>query len=147
MLPDKSDYIYYIVQYLMVACLAILFLIIVLSIWDSMAAKNLHPERWYQEQHCEGVTEVRLPDRTRVDCLLEEYAIEYDFGSKWAEAIGQSLHYGRMTQRKAGIVLIMESNKDEKYYRRLMDNIAFYNLPITVWKYGNESTELGDSNE
>ena len=97
-------------------------------------AKRLNKERWYQDKGCEGVTEYRLPDKTRVDCLLEEYAIEYDFANKWAEAIGQSLHYGRMTHRKAGIVLIMESPKDAKYYRRLMDNIAFYDLPITVWK-------------
>lgn len=104
-------------------------------------AKTLHTERYYQEQHCEGEKEYRLPDRTRVDCLTEEYAIEYDFGRKWAEAIGQSLHYGRMTQRKPGIVLIIESPKDEKYYRRLMDNIEFYNLPITVWQYGKEETK------
>ena len=61
------------------------------------SAKRLHKERWYQEQGCTGVTEYRLPDRTRVDCLLEDYAVEYDFGRKWAEAIGQSLHYGRMS--------------------------------------------------
>ena len=104
-------------------------------------AKSLHTERYYQEQHCAGVTEYRLPDRTRVDCLLEDYAVEYDFANKWAEAIGQSLHYARLTHRKAGIVLIMESSKDAKYYRRLMDNIAFYDLPITVWQYGRGETE------
>ncbi len=99
-----------------------------------VSAKRLHKERYYQEQHCEGIVEYRLPDKTRVDCLLEDYAVEYDFGSKWAEAIGQSLHYARLTHRKAGIVLIMESGKDEKYYQRVMDNIRFYDLPITVWK-------------
>lgn len=102
------------------------------------SAKRLHKERWYQDKGCTGVTEYRLADRTRVDCLLEEYAIEYDFANKWAEAIGQSLHYGRMTQRKAGIVLIMESPKDVRYYKRLMDNIRFYDLPITVWKTGRD---------
>lgn len=100
------------------------------------SAKRLHLERWYQEEYCKGIVEYRLPDRTRVDCLLEEYAVEYDFAGKWAEAIGQSLHYGRMTQRKPGIVLIMESPKDEKYYKRLMDNIRFYDLSITVWLVG-----------
>ena len=102
-------------------------------VYHAAHAKRLHSERWYQEEHCAGVTEYRLPDKTRVDCLTDEYAIEYDFAGKWAEAIGQSLHYARMTERKAGIVLIMESNKDVKYHQRLMANIAFYDLPITVW--------------
>ncbi len=110
------------------------FVFVFVAINAISSAKSLHTERWYQEQHCQGITEYRLPDRTRVDCLLEEYAVEYDFGRKWAEAIGQSLHYARMTHRKAGIVLIMESPKDAKYYRRVMDNIRFYDLPITVWK-------------
>ncbi len=119
---------------------AVFFFIYVAS--NSIAgAKTLHTERWYQEQHCNGIVEYRLPDRTRVDCLLEEYAVEYDFGRKWAEAIGQSLHYGRMTERKPGIVLIMESPKDVRYYKRLMDNITYYELPITVWQYGKEGTK------
>ncbi len=110
-------------------------------VYHAMPAKRLHSERYYQEQGCTGLTEYRLPDRTRVDCLTDEYATEFDFGDKWAEAIGQSLHYGRMTERKPGIVLIMESPKDEKYYRRLMDNIQFYDLPITVWRYDGGETE------
>lgn len=107
-------------------------LLILLS--TSANAKRLHKERYYQEKNCDdGVTEYRLPDRTRVDCLTEEYAIEDDFGSKWAEAIGQSLHYARLTGRKAGIHLIMEKRSDNRYYNRLMDNIKFYDLPITVF--------------
>ena len=34
-----------------------------------------------------------LPDGTRCDCLTDTHAIEFDFGSNWAEAIGQSAHY------------------------------------------------------
>ena len=99
-------------------------------------AKHLHSERWYQDRNCDnGVTEYRLPDRTRVDCLTDEYAIEVDFASstKIAEAMGQSLHYARITGKKAGIQLIIEKESQMKYYHRLMDNIKFYDLPITVW--------------
>ena len=60
----------------------------------SMAAQA-QPEEFYVEQTCSGEIEVRLPDRTRVDCLTNEYAIEYDFSNKWAEAIGQALHVAR----------------------------------------------------
>lgn len=60
-----------------------------------------------------------LPDRTRVDCLTDEYAIEFDFADHWAEAIGQSLHYAEMTNRKPGIVLIIEDPKDERHLKKL----------------------------
>jgi hypothetical protein len=74
-------------------------------------AKREHPERWYQEQWCEahkGQVEVVLPDGTRCDCLTETHAIEFDFGSNWAEAIGQSAHYSLQTKKKPGVVLILE---------------------------------------
>lgn len=109
-------------------------LLILLS--TSAHAKRLHKERYYQDMTCGelgGVVEYRLPDRTRVDCLTGEFAIEHDFGNKWAEAIGQSLHYARLTGRKAGIHLIMEKESDVRYYDRLMDNIKFYSLPIDVF--------------
>lgn len=75
-----------------------------------------------------------LQDRTRCDCLTRDYAVEVDFGKKWAEAIGQSLHYARLTGKKAGVLLIINSKKDEKYARRLHDNISYYQLPIRVWQ-------------
>lgn len=110
----------------------ILISICVILISTNVYAKRLHSERYYQDKHCNGIVEYRLPDRTRVDCLTEEYAYEFDFGSKWAEAIGQSLHYARMTGKKATIVLIIEKPSEMKYYHRLMDNIRFYKLPITA---------------
>lgn len=109
------------------------FLLILVS--TSANAKRLHKERYYQDITCNeigGVVEYRLPDKTRVDCLTDTHAWEHDFGSKWAEAIGQSLHYARMTGKKAGIYLILEKKSDNRYYGRLMDNIEFYDLPITV---------------
>lgn len=96
-------------------------------------AKRLNKEKYYQKRNCAGITEFRLPDKTRIDCLTDEYAIEYDFANKWAEAVGQSLHYARMTNKKAGIAIIIENKLEMKYYNRLMDNINFYNLPITTW--------------
>lgn len=109
-------------------------LLVLLS--TSANAKRLHKERYYQDIACGeigGVVEYRLPDKTRVDCLTDEYAIETDFAEKLYESIGQSLHYARLTGKKAGIQLIVEKESQMKYYHRLMDNIKFYNLPIIVW--------------
>lgn len=102
-------------------------------------AGHLHLEKWYQDRWCKGAqgkTEVVLPDRARCDCVTRTHAIEFDFASKWAEAIGQSLYYSSQTGKRAGIVLIMESAKDEKYMRRLETTIKHFNLPIDVWTTG-----------
>ena len=92
----------------------------------SLQAKHKHPESYYRDILCaslQGKSEYYLPDKTRVDCLTDFYAIEVDFSEKWAESIGQSLHYGLMTGRKPAVYLIIESNSDLKHLNRLI-NIA-----------------------
>ncbi len=100
-------------------------------------ASRLHKETAYQQKWCGqagGVTEVRQPDLTRVDCLTSRYAIEFDFGSKWAEAIGQSLHYAIQTGKQPGIVLILEKKSDLRYWNRLNSVIQRFELEIKTWK-------------
>jgi len=77
-----------------------------------------------------------LPDKTRCDCLTQTHAIEFDFGNKWAEAIGQSLYCSLQTGKRAGIVLILEKSKDYRYWIRLNTTIEHFNLPIDTWKMG-----------
>lgn len=98
------------------------FLLVVFAavfITTTACAKHKMLEREYVSQHCTGRIEVTLSDRTRVDCLTDEYAIEFDFASKWAQAIGQSLHYGRMTGRTPAIYLILESKKEMRFVDRV----------------------------
>ena len=118
----------------------LLLLIVILFMAASPAhAKRLHLEKWYQTKWCQeqgGRIEVTLPDRTRCDCLTQTHAIEFDFGSKWAEAIGQSLYYSLQTGKRAGIVLILEKSKDYRYWIRLNTTIEHFDLPIDTWKMG-----------
>jgi hypothetical protein len=103
------------------------------------------PEKYYQAEWCEaagGVQEYTLPDRTRCDCLTENHAVEMDFGRKWAEAIGQALYYSASTGRRAGIVLILESPEDIRYWRRLTTTIEHYKLPIDIWQAGAGAARL-----
>ncbi len=101
----------------------------------SLEAKHLHKEKVYQEHFCKaygGITEYRLKDKTRVDCLLQDYAIEVDFAQKWAESIGQSLYYAVQTSRKPAVLLIMEDKeKDQKYLDRL-ENVSKTH-DISIW--------------
>lgn len=87
----------------------------------------------YVNKYCGGVIEYVLPDNTRVDCLTETHAIEYDWDYKWAEAIGQSLHYSRLTGKKAGIVLIVSPGSNGKHVSKVAAIIDYYNLPIDYW--------------
>ena len=94
----------------------------------------MHLEKYYQEAWCEkagGVTEYRLDDGTRLDCLTDDYAIEFDFAPKWAESVGQALYYSLKTGRQPGVVLIMVNDGDERYLERLNALAVKYN--IKVW--------------
>ncbi len=94
-------------------------------------------ERAYQEEWCAdvgGVVEYTLPDRTRVDCLTGEYAIEVDFASKWAEAVGQSLYYSEMTGRRPGVLLILEDEGGSRHLERLV--VLARRFGIQVWTTG-----------
>lgn len=84
-------------------------------------AAHIYPEKYYQNKWCGkwgGKAEYLLPDRTRVDCITKSYAVEFDFAPKWAEAVGQSLYYSKITGKQAAIVLILEKESDFKYFER-----------------------------
>ena len=112
----------------------IIILTIVLLPIQAISA-HLHKEKEYQTAWCNkagGVMEYRLDDGTRVDCLTDEYAIEFDFAPKWAEAVGQSLYYAGRTGKKPGIVLIMEHDNDSRFLQRLEFLAERYG--ITLWQ-------------
>ena len=71
-----------------------------------------------------------LKDGTRVDCLTSTHAIEVDFANKWAESIGQSLFYAEMTGKKPGVYLIIESDRDYRYLKRLKLVAKKYGITI-----------------
>lgn len=107
-----------------------------LLIAATLFSQDRQRESYYQDRFAEiknGVTEVVLKDRTRVDIVTEEYTIEVDFAEKWAESGFQSLHYANALNKKAGILLVWEGSEDERYLKRLLDVIAEHDLPITVW--------------
>jgi len=86
-------------------------------------ASHQYLEKQYQQYWCEkqgGQIEYVLDDGTRVDCLLPNMAVEFDFAPKWAECVGQAIYYGKKTKRNPVCILIMEDPiKDTKYLNRL----------------------------
>lgn len=111
--------------------------IVILTVSIQAVAKRQNLESYYVDKYCHGIIEYVLPDKARVDCLLDETAQEFDFGDKWAECIGQAMHYGAMTARRPECVLILEHQNDVKYLNRAKFVAAAYinlNLKITVIK-------------
>ena len=115
----------------------LLALITLLSIGTFAQAKSAKSGKWHEadfvDAHCTGEIEHVLPDRTRIDCLTDTHAIEYDWGKKWAESLGQALFYSAMTGKKAGIVLIVNPRTKERFLKRLNKAISDNNLDVDVW--------------
>lgn len=101
------------------------------------AVYHPHNESSYQHAYCKahnGIEEYELSDKTRVDCLTDTYAIEFDFAAlKWAESIGQALHYVLMTGKKPKVVLILDSKYKKKqmvYVERVKRIAKTYNIDV-----------------
>ena len=99
-----------------------LLLFLIISTPFLLGASKKHTERYYQKLWCEkakGIMEYVLEDGTRVDCLTKNYAVEIEFAKNWYEAVGQALHYARLSERKPAVVLIIKKKSDWRYYQRL----------------------------
>jgi hypothetical protein len=111
-----------------------LIIIIFLFLASPVLAAHQYLEKDYQAVWCEkmgGLQEYELDDRTRVDCLTTEYAIEAEFAPKKFEAIGQALYYAAKTHRKPGILLIIENPDEQRHLDRL--NVVAEKIGIKVW--------------
>ena len=95
-------------------------------------------ESYYQHEFAVaigGQTEVRLADGTRADIVTDEYAIEVDFGAKWAESIGQSLSYGIQLDKKPGVLLVIKDESEIRFLDRLMNVAVEHGIQVWVWNY------------
>ena len=85
-----------------------------------------------------GVIEFSLDDGSRVDCETDTHSIEFDFGKKWAEAIGQALYYSSKTGKQAGIFLIIAENNDRNNLRKIKRVIKEKKMNIKIWTISPE---------
>jgi len=118
----------------------VLFLIIVSWVIGFNNAYAAKKEDSYNTSFCayrKGIKEYKIKDpitgklQGRVDCLITHYAIEVDFGKKYAECIGQALFYAMFTGRTAGCALITEKNS--RFIKRAEAVRDHYELPISFW--------------
>ena len=94
-------------------------------------------ESYYQHEFAvalNGQVEVRLMNGTRADIVTDKYAIEVDFGAKWAEAIGQSLSYGIELDKSPGILLVIKG-EEIRFLERLMPVAVEHGIQVWIWNY------------
>lgn len=89
-------------------------------------------EREIAENHCKGESEVVQVDFTRIDCIENGYAIEYDYASKWYNGVTQCMHYGLISGLKPSLRLILRRPNDQVYVDRAVEVIFHYRLPIKL---------------
>lgn len=79
--------------------------------------------------------EVATPAGTFVDCLTPHLAIEIDWTEKWAESIGQSLHYAAETGLLPAVILICHQSSENclRHALRFEATIAHWQLTMAVW--------------
>ena len=123
---------------------------ILLATTASADERRPQTESFYATQWCEqmnGVEEVRTKRNTRVDCLLNDFAVEVDFDTKWAEGLGQALHYGVEFNRPAAVLLIIQNHNGSDrsaYVERLQTTIDGAGLDVTVFTIETNDYDLRD---
>ena len=99
-------------------------------------------ESYYQHEFAvaiDGQTEVRLANGTRADIVTDKYAIEVDFGAKWAEAIGQSLSYGIQLEKQPGVLLVISGEDEIRFLERLMTVAVEHGIQVWIWNYTDDT--------
>lgn len=108
--------------------------ILLLLFCTNPVSAHLHNEVSYQQAWAKlhgAVCEYCNDDGTRVDCITNTHAIEFDFAKKWAEAIGQALYYQYKTGKKAMVILILECPSKEYVYLKHVQILGkIYNFDV-----------------
>jgi len=95
----------------------------------------LPQEAFYQYDWCDshnGKIDVTLQNGTQADCITSTHAVEVAFANRWAEGLGQSLHYAMFSGKRAAVLLVL--GKDETIFQaRLQSTINHYGLPVDVF--------------
>ncbi len=128
-------------------------ILILLALITTFSTAFSQSKDWNENEHADFIQQLIGGEREysvesgRIDLLTEEYAFEVEWANKWKDAIGQAIWYGLQTNKKSGIILILKSKEDYKYYIQLNSALTYANLneQIVVFLYPNDFQELIDS--
>jgi hypothetical protein len=114
----------------------IMLLLFFICCFASLAfAGHQNPEKYYTDIGCKKLNGISnyFVDGVYIDCVTATEAIEFEFPEKWAEGVGQALHYGYIMKKTPTIVFIVETKDELKYIYRAMPilfkhGIKFYTM-------------------
>lgn len=111
---------------------------IVAAIILQATASNGKTNDWYAAKWCvlvKGENQVRMADGTVADCVTSDTAYEVEFAKDHYQGIGQALHYAAVSKKKPGLVIVLRSPGDEKYYKRVENSVAYHGIQIELVKF------------
>lgn len=79
-----------------------------------------------------GEAEYILPDRSRIDVITDEYAVELDWLHKWHEGVGQALHYAELSGKEPVVAIGIKEKDYDREKLKLAKRVANKN-GIGVW--------------
>lgn len=126
-------------------CMFTVFIIIVLLFLGSKVFSQSKNEKYFQKiaaKELNGTIEYVLFDKTRVDIITFEYAIEVDYCYKWSEAIGQCMYYSLITKKKPAIVIIYKGFNDYVYIKRVTKVCQYLGIRLYMIDYNSERFSL-----
>ena len=106
------------------AILSILIVLAVIIVPPTFGAgEEDYSSAWCKEQN--GIV-TTLRDGTKPDCLLENEAVEFDWGKgmKPYECTGQALHYAAVTGKRPLCILIQGRGIDDKEFAKAVKKVS-----------------------
>lgn len=95
-----------------------------------------HLKEWCAKHN--GEINYKTQEKTTVDCLTDTYAVEFDVGEKWNQAMRKSRDNSLRTGKAPGVLLLLKNSADEKHLFRLREIVEKRRLGIKIWTVGRE---------
>ena len=95
---------------------------------------NRKKEQFYTEELRKvlGGSPAVYDDDTICDCETFDAAFEVDFANKWAESVGQALHYAKKSKKKPGVYIIVRSIAEEKHVEKIAQLCRDHNIILFI---------------
>ena len=98
-------------------------------------------EAEYKKEWCakhNGEMNYKTQESSTVDCLTDNYSIEFDFAEKWVQSMRKSRDQSLSTGKLPGVVLILQNSADENYLFKLREVVEKRRLGIKIWTVGRD---------
>ena len=124
--------------------------IVVLVVLSGVTAAFAKSENEYQATLCADFERSVFLQAygTEVDCRSPDLAIELDFSQKWAEAIGQAMHYATALDTKIGIILVCKAGTEPETCTRhtyiAEETLSHWGLSADMWLCPSDAVNRDD---